>query len=104
MKNWLHLVKFLTPIILGVINPHLGQVSDSIVKGIDEAEALKNASSDEKLQHAVNITNEAVKAINAGTGKKLIDPAVVSQFAPTAISTIVDIVNLAHKSDANISK
>lgn len=95
--NWLELVKFLAPIILSRINPHLGQVSTSIVTGITEAEAMNNASSEEKLGHAVNITNAAVAAINAGTGKKLINPEVVNDTAGSAISTIVDVVNRIHR-------
>lgn len=101
--NWLDLVKFLAPIILSKINPHLGQVSDSIITGISEGEAMRNASSNDKLVHAVNITNAAVAAINAGTGKELINPTIVNNAAGHAISTIVDVVNLIHKSPANIN-
>lgn len=104
MNNWFELAKFLGPIILAKINPHVAQVSDSIIHGIGEAEKMKNASSDEKLQHAINITNDAVKAINDGTGKELINPAIVNDAASHAISTIVDVVNLIHKSPANINK
>lgn len=102
--DWLSLLKFLAPIILVKINPHLAQVSDSIIHGITEAEGMKNASSDEKLTHAVNITNDAVAAINSGTGKTLIDPEIAGNAAVHAIGTIVDVVNLIHKSPANINK
>ncbi len=101
--KWLELIKFLTPIILSAINPHLGQAANSIVQGIAEAEQIKGASSQDKLNHAVNITNSAVAAINAGTGKTLIDPVIVNAAAGHAISTIVDVTNLLAKSPANIS-
>ncbi len=102
--NWLDLVKFLAPIILSKINPHLGQVSDSIVTGISEASLIKGATGEQKLAHAVNITNAAVAAINAGTGKELINPTIINEAAGHAISTIVDVTKLIHKSPANINQ
>jgi len=101
--NWLDLVKFLAPIILVKINPHLAQVSDSIIKGISEASQMSNASGEDKLKHAVNITNDAVNAINSATGIQRIDPVVVSDSAAHAISLIVDITKLIHKSPININ-
>lgn len=101
--NWLDLVKFLAPIILAKINPHLGQVSDSIVHGITEASQIKGATGEQKLAHAVNITNDAVASINAATGKELINPTIVNDAAGHAISTIVDVAKLIQKSPANIN-
>ena len=101
--NWLDLVKFLAPMILVEINPHLAQVSDSIIHGISEAQAMSGATNEQKLNHAVNITNDAVKAINASTGIQRIDPVVVNEAAGHAISTIVDVAKLIHKSPANIN-
>lgn len=101
--NWLDLVKFLAPIILAKINPHLGQVSDSIIHGISEASKLKDASNEDKLKHAVNITNDAVSAINVSTGIQRIDPTVVNDVAGHAISLIVDVTKMIHKSSANIN-
>lgn len=106
--NWLDLVKFFAPIILAKINPHLAQASDAMVKGIFEAQAMKESNlsitNEQQLNHAVNITNDAVAAINASTGKERIDSVLVSNLAGDAISAIVNVTKHLHNSPVNINK
>lgn len=99
--NWLSILKTVVTVVLPMIHPKLNAVAPLILQGITEAEQLKGASGQEKLQHVVDLVNTTVAGVNAATGKQIIDPVAVNATAASAISTAVDVTNLIHSAQAD---
>lgn len=97
MPTWLQTVLNLAPIIVTAAVPGVGPILGPIIgTAITEAEKLPGASGQEKLQHALNLTNIGVAATNAikpGT----LDVNAVNAVAANAINTTVAVANLIHK-------
>lgn len=74
----------------------LAPIAGIVVAGIQEAEAIKGASSAEKLAHVQAIAVDAAHAANAQAGHQVIDPVAVETEAATVISAVVQAANLAH--------
>ncbi len=92
MTNWLQLVEQLAPMVL-VATP-LAPLAPFIAIGIREAEGIKGATGQKKLEHAVAITKAAVTGVNAQAGKTVIDPVVADDALKHGISTVVDVVKI----------
>lgn len=96
MPNWLKIVEQLAPMIVSIAVPGAGPILGAVITaGIHSAEGMINASSQEKLQHAIEIANETAAGINAVKPGTL-DPVLVNQAAVSVTSTIVDAANLVH--------
>ena len=90
--NWKQLVMEIALISLGS-NPKTAPLVPFVVRGIQEAEDLKNAKGKDKLTHAVTIAKEGVAAVNAvkpGT----INEAAVDAVIASSISAVVDSANV----------
>src|SRR5438093_12084280 len=94
MTNWLQLVEQLAPLVL-VATP-LAPLAPFIAIGHREAEGIKGATGQKKLEHAVAITKAAVTGVNAQAGKTVIDPTVADDALKHGISTVVDVVKIIH--------
>lgn len=90
-----HLAQFLAPIIISTINPKLAPLAGAIGNGIAEAEQIPGATSQQKLQHVINITDQAAAGINEAAGKQIVNPDGLHSAATEAINTTVAILNLA---------
>lgn len=74
----------------------LAAIAPAVTAAIQEAEAIHGAGSGaDKLAHVVAIATEAAEAVNAQAGHQVIDPAAVQGAAATAVSAVVQVVNLA---------
>ncbi|SRR5712692_3620558 len=94
--SWIKLIEQLAPVILGATP--LGPITPFVVLGINSAEAMHGATSDDKLTHAVEIAKLSVGAVNQQAGKILVDPVLSDDALKHGISTVVDVVNIVHKS------
>jgi hypothetical protein len=97
MSKWLALVRTLAPIILTSVKPELAPIADQITSAITEAEAIKGANGSAKLQHVKNIATNAINSLNVAKGKEILNTNDVNNAVDTAVSTVVQAINLIHK-------
>lgn len=97
--HWLRLVAHLAPVVLSLI-PGAAPLAPIVATAIQTAEALPGATDVEKLRHAQTFVVAGAAATNVIAGHQLIDPALAQQVAASAISTIVDTVNMIHLAHA----
>ena len=90
------LAQIIAPIIISIVNPKLTPLAGAIGNGIAEAEQIPSATSAQKLQHVLNITDQTAASINLVAGKTVVDPTNLHEAATEAIATTVAIINLAH--------
>lgn len=95
--NWLDLIKQFAPMILAFTPA--AAIAPYIVPGIEAAEALKNASGQEKLAHAIETTHVVISAVNAAK-PGTIDPATADAAITSGINTVIAVTNLIHRQPA----
>jgi len=98
LPKWFFLVDTFAPLILA-LTP-LAPIASAVAKGIQEAEALIGATSEQKLAHAVNIARAGIEALNAQLGRVVVDPAIGTSLVSKCISVIVTVTNLVHQATA----
>ena len=91
-----HLAQTFAPALIMALNPKLAPLAGAIANGIAEAEQIPGASGKEKLQHVLNITDQAATGINNVAGKVVVDPAGLHEAATEAVDTTVAVLNLVH--------
>ena len=80
------------PVILA-LTP-LAPISGIVGAAIQEAEALKGATGEQKLAHVMAIAVDAAKAANSQAGKVVVDPAKVQNAVAEAVSAVITVTNL----------
>lgn len=90
------LAQALAPMTISILNPKLTPLAGAIGNGIAEAEMIPGAKGPEKLQHVLDIANQATVGINNTAGKQVIDPTNLNLAATEAVNTTVSILNLIH--------
>lgn len=91
LKSWLKTLAKVAPKVL-LLTP-LAPIAPAVQAAIAEAEAIKGASGQEKLAHVVKIAVNAAEVAQASGVN--IDPNAVEVAAEKAVSTAVDITNIA---------
>lgn len=91
MKKWLKALAHIAPKVL-LLTP-LAPIAPAVQEAIAEAEAMKGASGDQKLAHVVKIAVDSAEVAQASGVH--IDPQAVEHAAEKAVSTAVDITNIA---------
>lgn len=91
MKKWLKMLAHVAPKVL-LLTP-LAPIAPAVQAAIAEAEAIPGASGHDKLAHVVQIASNAAQIAKASGVN--IDPDAVEQAAEKAVSTAVDITNIA---------
>lgn len=74
----------------------LAPIAGAVSAAIGEAEQIEGASGAEKLAHVTAIALDAADAANQKAGHQVIDPAVVSSTAQSAISATVGAIKIVH--------
>jgi len=97
MSKWRALIQTLAPIILTSVKPELAPIAGQITDAINEAELIKGASGSAKLQHVKNIATNAINSLNVAKGKEILNTTDVNNAVDTAVSTVVQAINLIHK-------
>lgn len=95
--DWKSLVNVVASTVLPLAFPKLGPAIPFIVHGIEEAEKIKGASGNQKLQTAVEIAISGAKATNTITGKNTIDIDAMNATVAAGISAVVNGANVFHK-------
>jgi hypothetical protein len=105
VPRWLQAIELLAPTLASVFIPGpAGQILGGVIAhGIQDAEHLTGASGSEKLQHVVNLTNDAVAGINAVRPNTL-DPVLVQSTAVTIINGVVQTANLVKNTPVHTSE
>lgn len=93
--RWLALITQYAPLILAATP--LAPIAPFVAIGIHSAEAMKGATKQEKLSHAVEITQASIVAVNAQVGHQVIDPTTANRALVSGISAVVDVVNMVHR-------
>lgn len=97
--HWLQLVAHLTPVVLSLL-PGAAPLAPLVAVAIQTAEAIPNATGDQKLRHAQELVTLGAAAINVAAGHQVVDPALAATISGSAISTIVDEANRIHAAHA----
>src|SRR5579859_6329969 len=95
--NWsvfAHLAQMLAPMIITTLNPKLAPLAGAVAQGIAEAEQIPGAKGSDKLQHVLNIADQAAAGVNNAAGKQVVDPATLHEASTEAIDTTVAVLNL----------
>ena len=95
--DWNKLVDLIIPIVLAPTP--LGAAAPWIVQGVHAAEAIKGASGEDKLKHAVEVTKAGIEVANVAGAK--IDTGLTDSAIAKGISAAVDIVNIVHNAKGN---
>lgn len=94
--NWKSLIRTLAPLVVSAVVPGVGPVLGGLIAhGIEEAEQLKGSSSQEKLDHAINIVTDGIGLLNT------VKPDTIS---PIAHSDIISVINKTVDAVNQISK
>jgi hypothetical protein len=74
----------------------LAAIAGPVSIAIGEAQQIEGASGQEKLAHVTAIALTAANVTNERAGHQVIDPAVVSATAASAISAAVGAIKIVH--------
>lgn len=97
IKEWLEAAKVLLPLLIQMTNPKLAPLASKISYAIQEAEALKDATGQDKLLHVKNIAHTALDIYNTESGHVVIDPAELDATFDETVKLVVDVINLVSK-------
>lgn len=95
--DWKQIVAFVLPLVIETKAPKLKPLIPVIAQGIQDAEALIDASGPEKAAHVKALAQTAATGINAVAGRMVVDPSLVGTVGASAISLTVDIANRIHR-------
>ena len=73
--NWVDLIIKLVPIIIELVNPRLRPIADDVAHAINSSEQTRDLSSQEKLNHAVNLVMDK------------------RDLTPTEVSQVQEVIN-----------
>lgn len=93
--DWLKRALEMAPLILS-LSP-LAPIAPAVAAGIVAAEKMKGATGAEKLAHVQELAHAAAEGANAAAGREVVSVVGIDQAAANAISTVVSVVNLAHR-------
>lgn len=94
IPKWLQIVQQFAPMVLA-FTP-LAPIAPMVAAGIQAAENMQGATSEQKLASVVAIARDGIAATNAQAGKVVLDPAMSDAVIQNIVSTAVNVTNLVH--------
>lgn len=94
-SEWFKGVLHMAPLILS-LSP-LAPIAPAVAAGIVAAEQMKGATGAQKLAHVQELAHAAAEGANAAAGREVVSVVGIDDAAAHAISTVVAVVNLAHR-------
>jgi len=104
-NKWLFLINAIAPIVVGSFVPGGALIAPLISRGMSEAMGLSDgaATGAQKKAHVQALVTVGVSAINAASGKTVLDPDVTDAAASSAIDTTIALIHLIEQSHETLA-
>lgn len=94
--KWYSWLKTLAPIIFAMV-PQTQAIAGRISDAIGQAEEIPGATGVEKKAHVMQITADAIAAVNTVAGSEKLPPVETLAVASSVIDTVVSVINALDK-------
>ncbi|SRR5260221_2910659 len=88
------------PVVLSVIPGVPPIIIPLITHGIQEAELIPGASSQDKKQHVLDLVTSGIQGINIAAGHVEVDPSAVTGAVSNGIDTTIATINIVKSAQA----